>query len=271
MKCYGVMGGPWVVKSKSPVMHNAAFAAEGIDACYAAFPVPDGLVEAALEGMKALGIAGLNVTVPHKETVARLMDRLEGEAAELNAVNTVHNRDGLLVGHNTDVGGFMASLELAGFEPNGKCALLIGAGGAARAVAFAMARAGSAPLLVAGRNLEKTAKFCEQVGGEPISLERAADEFPRASLLVNATSVSDPGEGPELAGLVARMAGAKDLELVVDINYGRKKNIWLDLAGANGASFRDGLDMLALQARLSFMIWTGRDPGAELFLKALKG
>ena len=209
--------------------------------------------------------------MPHKQSVAQLMDRLEGEAAELQAVNTVHNRDGLLIGHNTDVGGFCASLDRAGFAPRGKRALLMGAGGAARAVAFALAKAGCDPLLVAGRNPEKTARFCKEVGGEPISLEDAVRESSSAALLVNATSVTALEEGPELAGLVSQMAGGKAMELVVDINYGRRQNIWQELAMASGAAFRDGLDMLALQARLSFQIWTGRDPGAELFLNALRG
>jgi shikimate dehydrogenase len=146
-----VLGFP-VAHSLSPVIHNAAFAALDMDWIYVALQVEPANVPAAVAGLRALGFAGANVTMPHKEAVADAMDELSDDARRLRAVNTIELRGGLLVGHNTDAPGFARFLERdAGFDPAGRTALLFGAGGAARACALALARAGLTRIVVALR------------------------------------------------------------------------------------------------------------------------
>src|SRR5919106_1940127 len=144
----GVIGWP-VDHSLSPAIHNAAFAAADLDWTYVPLPVPPVAVEAALTGLPALGFAGANVTMPHKTEAALLIEDLSDDARLLRAVNTIRVVDDRLEGHNTDVGGFERFLRRdAGFEPEGRSALLYGAGGAARACALALARAGLGELTV---------------------------------------------------------------------------------------------------------------------------
>ncbi len=144
MMFLGVLGDERVRRSLSPAMHNPALARAGLAGCYAAFPVAPAELATAVAGLKALKIAGLNVTVPHKRAIIPLLDELAGDAAWLKAVNTVVNQGGRLVGHNTDAIGFLTALEHAGLAPDGKRALVLGTGGAARAAAGALTRAGAA-------------------------------------------------------------------------------------------------------------------------------
>jgi shikimate dehydrogenase len=270
MKVYGVIGDQRAKASLSPRMHNAVLARHGLEGCYTAFPVEPADLPAAVAGIKALGLAGANVTVPHKQAIAPLLDGLKGEAELLGAVNTIVPRDGKLWGHNTDVDGFANALGAAGFSPEGRAALVVGAGGAARAVVRALARQGADPLLVAGRNLDKVRALTDELGGRPLALNQAGNILARVELMVNSSAVSDPGEGPDLAALTAAWKDqAKSLALVVDINYGRAKSIWADLAKAAGAEHQDGLPMLAHQAALSFALWTGVDAPASEFLAEL--
>ena len=151
----GVIGYP-VRHSLSPLLHNTAFAALELNWISVAFEVAPGQVAGALDGVRALGLAGLSVTMPHKAEVAALVDECSAVAAALGAVNCVVNRDGTLRGENTDGAGFLASLARgAGFDPAGRRCLIIGAGGAARAVALALAGAGCADVAVVNRTAER--------------------------------------------------------------------------------------------------------------------
>ncbi|WP_242868876.1 shikimate dehydrogenase family protein [Desulfotomaculum copahuensis] len=161
----GLFGFP-VAHSFSPVMHNAAFAALGLDYVYAAFPVSPEQLPAAVAAVRALDLAGVNVTVPHKENVPSLLDDLTPGARLAGAVNTIVHRDGRLKGHNTDGSGFVRALaEEAGFDPGGKTALILGAGGAARAVAVHLALAGAASVLVANRTVSRAAALAALLNG----------------------------------------------------------------------------------------------------------
>src|SRR5262245_56429001 len=160
-----VLGWP-VAHSLSPVIHNAAFVALEMDWTYVALPVEPGEVPAAVAGLRALGFAGANVTMPHKEAVADAMDELTADAARLRAVNTIEVATDRLIGHNTDGPGFARFLEHdAGFEPAGKTAVLFGAGGAARACALAVARAGLARIVVALREPARAAPLADALDG----------------------------------------------------------------------------------------------------------
>ncbi len=268
MMIYGVMGDSRVVHSLSPRLHNPAFARRGLQALYGVFPVEPERVAAAVAGLRALGIAGANVTVPHKQAVAGLLNQLEPEAAHLMAVNTIVARDGSLHGYNTDVGGFGAALEHAGFDPAGARCLVLGAGGAARAVVRALNLAGAGLVRVAGRDLAKARAMCEGLEAEAASLQGDQGGRHPWDLVINATPVSEPGVSPELERAAAQ-AVRGGTGLVVDINYGRRNNFWQNAARDGGADFQDGRVMLAQQAALSFALWTGEEPPAAEFLAEL--
>jgi len=193
-----VLGWP-VTHSLSPVIHNAAFAALGMDWTYVALPVEPGEVPAAVAGLRALGFAGANVTMPHKEAVADVMDDLTEDADRLRAVNTIEVVRDRLIGHNTDAPGFARFLvHDVGFEPAGKTALLFGAGGAARACALAVARAGLTRIVVALREPARAAPLADALDGfatevEAIAFDDAAEAS--ADLVVNATPLGAHGEG----------------------------------------------------------------------------
>lgn len=266
-KVFAVLGDARVAKSYSPAMHNAVLAAHGLDAVYVPLRVEPGQVPAAMEGVRALHLAGVNVTVPHKPAVAACMDELSPQAARLGAVNTVAPVDGRLIGHNTDVGGLLWALGQAGFDPAGRSCLVVGAGGAARAVVLALAEAG-ARLVVASRRAEQATELATNLGGTGAGLDQAGEIAAGAELIVNASAVSDPAEGPELAAVVVGWRPAA-CRLVLDINYGRRVNLWRDLAQGQGAAFQDGRPMLAGQAAYSFGLWTGLSPDPRQFLAAL--
>ena len=210
-----VLGWP-VAHSLSPVIHNAAFAALEMDWMYVALPVEPGAVPAAVAGLRALGIAGANVTMPHKEAVADAMDELTEDAKRLRAVNTIELRGGRLVGHNTDAPGFARFLERdAGFEPAGRTALLFGAGGAARACALALARAGLTRIVVALREPARAAparRGARRVPHRASRRWRSRRGQAEADLVINATPLGAHGE-------IFAAARARRHALLVDLLY----------------------------------------------------
>ena len=208
----GVIGSP-VRQSLSPLLHNAAFAALDLNWVSLAFPVAPGQVPAALNGMRALGVAGLSVTMPHKAEVATLMDSCSEVAAQLQAVNCVINQDGTLHGANTDGDGFLASLRrAAGFEPAGKRCLVIGAGGAARAVTHALGRAGAADVAVVNRTPDRAGPVAALAGsaGRAVATVDAA-QVAQSDLVVNATPIGMAGvAGQDGAGGAAGGFGRRE-------------------------------------------------------------
>ena len=269
MKILGIISDLRALKSKSPAMQTAVMKSLGINGIYLPFVVEPDQVESAVKGLRALGIAGVNVTVPYKETVMPYLDWLSPEAAGIGAVNTIVVRDGLLEGHNTDAGGFGDALKGAGHDPAGRTAVVFGAGGAAKAVIHALRTLGAARIILAGRNPEKIEAAAADLNVEPLPFPSFNNNNPGVHLVVNASSVSSPDESPETSEFIKGL-DFPDLKMVFDLNYGREINFWRDLALKNEADFLDGLPMLALQAKRSFKIWTGLDPDADLFISALK-
>jgi shikimate dehydrogenase len=265
----GIIGDQRVAHSLSPRMHNAVMAKLGLDGAYVRFAVNHRDMAAAIAGVKALGLAGVNVTVPHKRAVLPFLQKLSDEAAALGAVNTIKPEAEGLVGYNTDLGGFTQAVTESGFKPVGAKALVLGAGGAARAVVLAL-KHGGAEVMVAARKPAQSRALCGELGGEGIGLEQATQALPEVNLLVNATSVSSPEESPEMMAWLGALPSVAQLAQVVDINYGRRENIWQGLAQKNQAGFLDGLTMLAHQAKLSFEIWTGIDAPVDDFKAALE-
>jgi shikimate dehydrogenase len=320
----GVIGWP-IEHSVSPAMHNAAFAALGIDGRYLAFAVRPDQVGEAILGVRALGLRGVNVTVPHKHAVLSLVDELTPEAARIGAVNTVLVREWpsppaplsptpwergeeethsvergapgpqwvgcgtldlrisgesrlmgqpSLLGHNTDAGGFLAALREAGFEPRGCRALVLGAGGAARAVVYALASVG-AQVVILNRHPERASALAREfatyfplarLSAEalgPEALERVASG---AELVVNATSLGMapaiettpwPEEAPFPAG-----------GLLFDLVYNPRETRFMRQAQAAGARALDGLRMLIYQGAEAFELWTGMRPPVDVMLQA---
>lgn len=246
-----VIGSP-VAHSLSPVIHRAAFAAAGIDWSYVAFDVPDGAAAEALGAMRTLGIAGLSVTMPHKTAVAELVDRLDPAARTLHSVNTVSWDGGELVGSSTDGAGFVASLSDAGVEVAGARVAIIGAGGAARALVDALARAGSTDIAVLNRTPERAEQAASLAA---VASPGIISDITRADIVVNATSVG-MGDGD---GLPCEPDLLRDGQVVADLIYHPLETRWLAAAAARGGRTVDGLGMLVHQAALQQRIWLGDD------------
>ena len=251
----GVIGYP-VRHSLSPAIHNAAFAALGLDWVYVAFPVPRGRGGAAVAAARDLGLAGLNVTMPHKEDVAAACDELTPDAAALRSVNTVVAQPGgRMLGDSTDGPGFLAALAEGGIAVVGRRSLVLGAGGAARAVVLALGRAGAGGVVVAARRLEAAASAALLApSGRAVVLHDVDGEVGGADLVVNATPLGMAGEGPPLDP--ARLGRA---HVVVDLVYHPLETPLLAAARAQGARTSNGLGMLVHQAAQAFTLWTGAE------------
>ncbi|MBU3702440.1 MAG: shikimate dehydrogenase [Acidimicrobiia bacterium] len=264
-----VIGSP-VRHSLSPRLHNAAFEAAGLDWTYVAFEVPAAGLRDALVGMRALGIAGLSVTTPHKDDAAALVDDLTPTAARLGAVNCIANVDGVLVGHNTDGEGFVRSLVAgAGFTPAGRRCVVLGAGGAARSLVLALADAGADEVVVVNRTVGRAERAAALAGdrGRVVAPALADSDLFDADLVVNATSVGM--EGVDAHGLPCDPAVFHEGQIVVDLVYRPLVTNWIVEASAGGAWVANGVPMLAHQAAVQFEIWTGVPAPMDVMMAAV--
>ena len=269
----GLIGWP-VEHSLSPAMHNAAFRALGLGWRYELLPVPPGHLEAAMADLRAGEFRGANVTVPHKSAVMAYLDRIDGAAQSIGAVNAVSVQGGRWIGHNTDAAGFVRALREGGLEPAGRQALLLGAGGAARAVAYALTGAGCT-VVVHNRTARRAAELVaalQRLGLDaPVTCspgERALDELDltRFDLLVNATAVGmwpsqEDTPWPEELPMPAHWT-------VFDLVYNPLETGLLRRARRAGAKTIDGLGMLVWQGALAFELWTGQKPPVDLMRAA---
>jgi len=273
-KIVGIIGFP-LGHSVSPAMHNAAYKELGLDYEYIPFEVePEDLAQA-LPGLRALHIAGFNVTIPHKETIIPLLDDVTKLARTIGAVNTVVNQDGELIGYNTDGPGFIESLkEDANFEPEGKKAVILGAGGASRAVATMLAEAGALSLLISDIIEEKAKELAEYTDGltkTKCSWTKADSpllrtEIQQADLLVNTTPL---GMHPDVnkSPLPEKLKLPKTL-LVYDLVYNPAETKLLKTARAAGCKAVSGLGMLIRQGALAFTVFTGEEAPVETMWSA---
>ncbi|GIW40560.1 MAG: shikimate dehydrogenase (NADP(+)) [Candidatus Binatia bacterium] len=264
----GLLGFP-VEHSRSPEMHNAAFRALGLDFVYVPFRVPPPRLREAFRGLLAAGVTGFNVTIPHKERVARLVDGLTPEARWCGAVNTVYVSRGRVIGHNTDVEGFLRSLP-RNLRPD--AAVVVGAGGAARAVVAGLWKLGVRDLRVLNRTrsrLEKLRRHFRRLGvrlgtGDLSSL-RDESLLGRTSLLVNATSL---GVRHERFPPFSPAKTPLDC-LFYDVNYTGETD-FLRRARLEGRETKGGLDMLLFQGAAAFRLWTGREAPVTVMARALR-
>ena len=265
----GVIGDP-IGHTSSPAMHNAAIAALGLDYAYVAFHVrPDELGQA-IEGMRALQIAGLNVTVPHKQGVMAHLDEVSAEAVAIGAVNTVVNCQGRLVGYNTDAFGILESLKRdGGVERLPAQVALLGAGGAARAILYALLQCEEVErILLLNRTCSKAESLAEDLdqSGRVVVEGMNASSVAEVDLLINSTSV---GMYPqEEASPLADASVLHADMLVADIVYKPLKTRLMMQAEAVGARAINGLGMLVWQGARSFELWTGSAPPVDAMMAA---
>ncbi len=256
-----VLGYP-VGHSRSPAMHNAALAELGLaDWSYEAIEVAPDAFEARARALAGAGFAGANVTVPHKSAALSLADEISETAREIGAANTLVFTDAEIRAENTDAGGLLRALPTS---PAGKRALVLGAGGAARAVVWALLREG-AEVGVWNRTELRSEHLCEELGGEPVA-EPAQHSY---ELIVNSTAVGLGGEDP-FAELPLEPGGFSPEQTVVDMVYGGEQTALLHAAEAAGADIVDGIEILVQQGALSFEIWTGREAPVETMRAAAR-
>ena len=255
-----VLGHP-VSHSRSPAMHNAAFAALGIDGewSYEAIEVAPDAFEERVRAMPAEGFAGANVTVPHKGAAMALADESSETAREIGAANTLSFADGEIRADNTDASGLLNALPTS---PAGTRALVLGAGGAARAVVWALVREG-ATVEVWNRTALRSRNLCEELGGRTVEVPDQASY----GLIVNTTAVGLHGEDP-FAELPLAPAAFSPGQIVVDMVYGEGPTRLLSAADEAGATMVDGIEVLVQQGALSFRIWTGREAPLEVMRAA---
>lgn len=252
-----VIGDP-ITHSLSPVIHNAAFASVGLDWVCVAFPVASGDARSAIDGVRSLGLRGLSVTMPHKREVARLLDDLSPVATALDSVNCVARSGDRLRGDNTDGAGFLAGLqEDFGFDPAGRDCVVLGAGGAARAVVLALAGAGAAQVRIVNRTTS-TAEAAAAIAPD-VAVVAAPSDVPAADLVVNATPVGmqRPGGGPGELPVDPELL--RPGQVVAELVYHPASTPLMAAATARGARSANGLSMLVHQAAVAFTQWTGVD------------
>ena len=268
----GVIGDP-IEHSLSPIMHNAAFQALNLDYVFLAFKVKPTCVDEAVNGMRALNIRGLNVTMPHKKTVMESLDRIDLSAQIINSVNTVLNKENLLFGFNTDGIGAVKALKENGVALKGRKVLLLGAGGAARAIAYAIAKEAD-ELAVLNRTVKEAqalARLVEKATNKRIVAASLEPEdidtnLQDSDILINATSV---GMKPHPEQTPVPIELLRSNLSVMDIVYNPLETKLARDAKALGAKVVSGVEMLIYQGAASFEIWTGKSAPVEVMRKAV--
>lgn len=270
----GVFGQP-VAENPTGVMQEAGFAAAGLNWRYLNFEVPPEKLGAAMQAMDALGMRGINLTIPHKVAVISHLDDLSPEARAIGAVNTVRLIDGKKIGENTDGKGFLRGVQTdAGVDPAGKRVVLLGAGGAARAIGTELVLAGAADLLVVNRSPDRGHEMAADLRaatGGAVRFEAWRGTFTVpvwCDLFVNATSI---GLYPDVDAMpMVDLADAPDHMLVADAVFNPPETRLLATARARGLSTLDGLSMLVYQGVIAFEMWTGQTPDEKAMKSALR-
>lgn len=263
-KLFGVIGDP-IAHSMSPLMHNDAFAQLGIDGYYQPFHVKSADLAAAVHGMKAIDVQGFNVTIPHKTAIMPLLDQIDPLAKAIGAVNTVVRENGGWTGYNTDGAGFVQGLrEECGGPLEDKRVLLIGAGGAARAIYYTLASEKVNQIDIANRTLEKAASLAEScpysVAGTIKTTQEAEAELAAYDIIIQTTSI---GMLPLIEAAPLSVENIKPGAFVSDIIYNPFETKLLQEAKKQGARIQNGLKMFVYQGALAFEKWTGQTPDIE--------
>ena len=257
---YGVLGNP-VRHSLGPLMHNAAFSHKGINAVYLAFESKD--VEKAIQGMRGLGIRGMSVTIPYKSSVIPLLDEVDSLAKDIGAVNTVVNKDNKLIGYNTDAAGALRALKDI-VDVNGKNCVILGAGGAARAIGYILKRH-NVNLMIANRSVERGEALSRSLDSPFIKIEQL--EKINADILINTTPV---GMSPDIDFCPVPENALKSGMTVMDIIYNPRITKLLHIASKKGCQTVDGLGMFIYQGGEQFSLWTGKEAPVDIMKNVVK-
>ncbi|NRD75909.1 shikimate dehydrogenase [Bacillus sp. BRMEA1] len=259
-KLFAVIGDP-IAHSMSPVMHNDLFSLYNIDAHYLPFQVKNDDLQAAVNGLRAIGVGGFNVTVPHKSNIIPFLDGIDELAENIGAVNTVVNEGGKLIGYNTDGPGFLKGLMTQIPTIEGKKILVIGAGGAARAIYFTLAKENPRGIDIANRTVDKASDLIQScpypVVSNAYSLLEAENHLADYDLIIQTTLI---GMSPKTAEQPIELTNLMQQALVCDIIYNPLETQFLQDAKRKGASIQNGIDMFVFQGALAFEKWTGIFP-----------
>ncbi|MFK9091382.1 shikimate dehydrogenase [Bacillus salipaludis] len=262
-KLYAVLGDP-IGHSMSPVMLNDLFSFYQLDAHYLPFQVKAENLGDAVKGLKAIGVGGFNITIPHKSTIIPFLDGIDELAASIGAVNTVVNEGGRLIGYNTDGPGFLSGLNAFVQSVSGQRILVIGAGGAARAIYFTVAKANPYVVDIANRTVETAAKLIEDCPydspSRALSLNEASKNIGDYDLIIQTTMI---GMSPKIAEQPFNLDKLRKQSIVCDIIYNPLETQFLHDAASKGASIQNGIDMFVYQGALAFEKWTGIFPDIE--------
>ncbi len=267
---YGIIGDP-IKHTLSPLFQNQLFSHGYLNAVYVPFHVKAGDLREAIIGLRALNVAGFNVTVPHKESIIPFLDQLTPQAKAIGAVNTVSRIDDRFLGHNTDGDGFLLSLrnDLL-FEPAEKKILILGAGGTAKAIAYTLNKHAAQQIDIFNRTVSTAEKLINQlkIFGKALTPSDLKTKLGDYDLIINATSlgISDPIES---ALSQAEMAGVKDSCLIYDVVYSATETSFIHFASEQALRHANGLGMLAGQGALAFEYWTERPAAYSLVKKLL--
>ncbi len=266
-----------VSHSVSPIFQQAALDFHSVDALYQAIDVDSPSLPKVISHMRYTDVLGANVTVPHKEAVVSMMDIISDEVKAIGAVNTIENRNGILVGHNTDAIGFSRALGEYEFDPQGKTALVLGAGGSAKAVISALVNSGIYRIVIANRTLERALSLVDGIRyslphSNAIDIRSSSiGEIARESdLVVNCTSLGMKGSTGE-AVLPLQADGLSADTIVFDLVYNPSQTLFLTEAATVGATTVNGLSMLVHQGAASFEIWTGLSGPKNVMMEAAYG
>ena len=268
----GVIGNP-VKHSLSPVILNAAFREAKINWVYTAFETPEEKLADAIDGIRALGIAGLSVTMPHKAKVCSLLDEISDSAQTLNAVNCIVNDAGKLEGHNTDGDGFLDAVKHdAGLDVAGKKVLVVGSGGSARSIIHSLGKAGAAEIAVINRTKKKALDALELAGpvGRYVEETEIPEVVSEANLVINATPIGmldtdDTANFPIEPNLFSKG------QLAIDLIYHPISTPWMEALRDLEVEAHGGLSMLIFQAARAFKLWTGKEAPVDAMRKAAMG
>ena len=265
----GVIGNP-VKHSLSPVILNAAFREAKINWVYTAFETPEEKLADAIGGIRALGIAGLSVTMPHKAKVCSLLDEISDSAQTLNAVNCIVNDAGKLKGHNTDGDGFLDAVKHdAGLDVAGKKVLVVGSGGSARSIIYSLGKAGAAEIAVINRTKKKALDALELAGpiGRYVEENEISEVVSEANLVINATPVGMSDTGGTANFPIEPNLFSKG-QLAVDLIYHPISTPWMEALRDREVETHGGLSMLIFQAARAFKLWTGKEAPVDAMRKA---
>jgi shikimate dehydrogenase len=275
-KVIGIFGYP-VEHSFSPTMHNAAFRALSLDFVYVPFHVQPEKIAQAVEGIRAMGMVGVNITIPHKSAVIKHLDELSPEAEMIGAVNTIINLKGVLKGYNTDALGFVKSMEIdAGIEAKGKRVMLLGAGGAARAVSVQLALSGASEIILTTPNPDEIGNLKQIITSHTLTIikdvfwseDEISNFLSKTDILINATPL---GMHPHIdAVLPVRLDCLSKEALVCDLIYNPRETLLLQQARQYGLNVQNGIGMLLYQGAIAFQHWTGVEPPITVMRKALE-